>query len=337
MTELNSNAKEVLFKFIKENEEQMKCFCDKKCDPYTYLFGTSNYNKLLNEKPKLPSYPYYDNNKAYLLDEEWRETRTGEALVFRGRKSIPPPIDEDINLLDHLLYLANEIYKNNEKRNNWKRSLNSFLNYLRQDMPSENLGILESIFPYEKEIRPDYTLRKTEKGIEKIQISLILRNIENEEYPIDILAYSEIIQILINTTLYGRANAQLIAAEALGLTWLCFTNARMHLFTQETYLHATPLTALKKNDEKQYVVQLKSLFGDIEVCISETIYNFFRILSVNSNQSSIFSRPLSSLRRAFNKAVNKSSQIVALRESFKQRNVEFAKITFKTMMQMPYG
>ena len=166
--------------------------------------------------PKSNKMPDYYLLHALPIYQEWLYKE--KEVTYRG---IIIPSPGDLNLGDYLTELASYIQDGNEKRAVWIKSLKSFLQYIREDIPLELQGSLECIFPYKMEIRKGEKMQETEEGFKNIKCNYILRNIDEEVYPIDILAAADILKHLTSTVLEGRPNAQHTAAEALGFAWLC--------------------------------------------------------------------------------------------------------------------
>lgn len=314
--EIKKNLQE-LASNIAEDKKYFSCF---KRAAYSYMIGSTKFPHKITPIPCKPS-AYY-SVPAGGLYEQWRD-ETRENLIYGGREPIPHP--GDLSLIDYLNHLSTSIY-NNERRLNWKKSLFSFLRYLREDMVhSDDKKFIETIFPLKKKLQPDYILEKKNEEFIKKPITHILRKTELEDRPIDIVLYADIIKGLVNMCLYSRANALHGAAEALGFVWLCFISASHRLMSPLKGLHDLNSSALGNSEENKHVISLETLAGAKELPISEAIHTHFKLLRSLHQKPTIFSMSLPSLRRPFNTAVKKSSHAVGAR-----------KITFRTMLAMPH-
>ncbi len=302
---------------IEKDKEYFSCF---KREAYSYMIGNTKFPYKILPISYTPSKYYLD--PAYHVFDEWHESTESEYVTARGRDSIPHP--GDLSLINYLNHLSILIY-NNENRLNWKKSLFSFLNYLREDVPhSDDKNLIETIFPFKKKLKLDYIIERKNGEFTKTKITHILKKVELEDHPIDIVLYADIIKGLIDQCLYSRPNALHGAAEALGFVWLCFFSASHRLMYPLKELHDVHTSALDTN-KKEPFVRLETLAGEQELPVSATIYEHLKLLSALHQKPTIFSMSLPSLRRPFNTAVKKSSHAVGL-----------GKVTFRTMLAMPH-
>lgn len=292
---------------------------------YTWIYAEAWHHRSLMQRPKNTPVPEYYLQPALPLYEKWCDQERD--VVYRGC-IIPSP--RDVNLVDYLHHLSSCIEEKSEKRAVWIKSLKSFAQFIREDVPLELQGTLNGIFPYKMEIRYGFTLQRTEKGIQKVERGYILRHIDDPEYPIDIQAASDILQNLAIASLEARPNAQHVAAEALGFAWLCAAVGSARLMSQEKIIHATSLAALKSPDpskpkkalQPEYFINIETFYGFKDIPISKTLYDFLIALPRVPGSVYIFSKPISTLLRTFyDKGVEKSEHAKSL-----------GKITFLTLM-----
>ena len=264
---------------------------------------------------------------------------------------IKPP-EEGESLCHYLLALHREAQKRRPKALLWQ-SLRSFAESLRHNIPLNEQGFLDCLFPREMGFCENQIIRK-------VPITL---------FPIDVLAVSQILENLVNTILFGRPNAQRAAAEALGFIWICLTGSRSNILSPLENLYAIDLTALEKNavEERQSAsskklhdeisptsqeravnvqglsssrldslriedfkccLSLPSLHGTVRCQISTYMHDYLVSLprSGGAADSPIFSSDMRVLRRALDKAVASSpSELQGLE-----------RITFLTFIKFPH-
>jgi hypothetical protein len=92
------------------------------------------------------------------------------------------------------------------------RAFKSFLAYLRQ-ISIEEVAFIEQIFPRKMEIHHGRIIRIIAPEVPSIPQEMA----------------AEILMELAQSCRFGRRNAQLTAAESLGLCWLCLTASRLRL------------------------------------------------------------------------------------------------------------
>jgi len=140
-------------------------------------------------------------------------------------------------------------------------SLRSFTAYLRDQLPQEERGLIEEIFP--EEMRVD---KRTGK---------ISRIAPATAYPIDLYLVAQILQRLAKMLLEGRPNAQLVAAEALGLAWICLISARRRLPTQFNLVSQISINCLT---HRQSLVVIPTLYGHAAMPMSSTLNQYLNAL-----------------------------------------------------------
>lgn len=300
-------------------------------DAFMWLYAEAWHFRSLIQRPKLPPIPEYYRQSALPIYQQWRSE---EKEVFLRGNIIPLP-KNDIPLSDYLQELALTISEKNERRTIWRKSLRCFLAFIRADAAEDLHGTLEILFPYKMEFRNGYSFEHTGKEVKQVECSSILRRVDKEIYPIDILAAAEITENLSKVVLEGRPNSQHSAAEALGFAWICLAVGSAHIatLTRQEILHSLLLSALKSpNPEKpitlrsEYFITIQTLFGLINIPISKTLHDFLIALPRDPNQSRIFCKAHAALLRTFyEKGVKPSKRAKGL-----------GKITFRTFTSQPH-
>lgn len=210
----------------------------------------------------------------------------------------------------YLERMSSEMKTKKGRRSSKIRSLRSFTAYLRDQLPQEERGLIEEIFPEEMEVD-----RNTGK---------ISRIAPVTAYPIDIYLVTQILRELAREFLEGRPNAQLAAAEALGLAWICLTSARRRLPNQFNLVSKIPMNCLSY---RQSSVAIPTLYGRSAMPISTTQNQYLNALKNigPSNRLGLFQTKPRSLRRVLDKVVE------ALPSS-----ANAGKITFLTLLSFPH-
>lgn len=200
-----------------------------------------------------------------------------DAAQFR----IPLPKQGE-TLIDFIIRLAHLVEESGKgDRLGW-RALKSFLDFTRKKHSIEEVAFIEHIFP--KKMRLFH--------------SRIIRLISPETYPIPEEAAANILIELARRCRTGRPDAQLTAAECLGLCWICLTASRLRL-----PVHLEVIQKIKPiSIQSGPILQVPTWFGDRPVKISHRIEKFLKTLAnlpSKTPRETILQRPLRSLSRAF--------------------------------------
>lgn len=292
---------------------------------YAWIYGDAWNYRWLMLPPKTNPMPEYYLQPALPLYQQWRSQ---EKEIFTRGKIIPTP--GHVSLREYLQHLVFLIKTKNEKRADWLKSLYCFTQFIREDIDIDLQGTLDAMLPYKMEILRSSVQQHVANGFQKTERTYVLRTVEEPEYPIDILAASDILINLAFEVLEGRTNAQHTAAEALGFAWLCHAVGSARLMTREKIVLATELNALrtikpvepKISFQPRYSVTIPSFYGLKEAPLGKIVYDFLIALPRPSSCNNIFCKPLSSLLRPlYEKGIEKSERAKSL-----------GKITFRTFM-----
>ena len=222
------------------------------------------------------------------------------------------PLENEI-LVHYVVRLAQTIEKEGKGKKLQWRALKNFLRFLREKNTESEVAFIEHIFPEEMDVVYD---------------NRIIRLLRSEDYPIPEKTASEIIMNLAHRCRHGsRKDAQITAAESLGLCWLCITASRLRL---PIYLEAVTKVepaAIQFNSEFP-IIQIPTWFGARPVNISQRVARFFNALARNPSQNpraTIFQRPFRSLTRMLESAL----ESVAL-------NPEYGNITYASFLKQPH-
>ena len=282
-------------------------------DAYMWNYAEAWHPRTLMHRPKKNPMPDCYHKPAKSFYDGWIDQEAD--VTIRGCKFIPPPADR--SLIDYLKTISSIITEKNEDRNVWVDSVASFTGYLRKLIPLIDQGELEGIFPREREIRPGYTHKHTEKGVVKVKVSYILRRAKNDAvYAIDVLAFSEIIQNLVQTAIGGRPQAHHLALETLGFALLCHAVGSARGVIEENILFTASLTGLTSPDpqapieyfQPSYFIAIQTHFGIVNIPISKTLHDFLVALPRDPNSKGIFTKPIENLYRTLKRAVAKSKR-----------------------------
>ena len=239
--------------------------------------------------------------------DEWLELQLD--IQDYTKRIIPRPNSKE-TLEAYLERISSEMKIKKGRRSSKIRSLRSFTAYLREELPLVERGLIEEIFP--EEMRVDRNAGKISR------ISPVTA------YPIDIYLVAQILQGLAREFLEGRPNAQLVAAEALGIAWICLTSARRRLPTQFNLISLIPISCLIHS---QSSLAIPTLYGRSIMPISSTINQYVNGLKNigPSNRLGLFQSEPRSLRRVLDKVVE------ALPSA-----ANAGKITFLTLLSFPH-
>jgi hypothetical protein len=242
--------------------------------------------------------PYYD---------EWLELNL-DIQDYMKRIIQKPYSNETLEV--YLERIASEMKRKKGRRSSKIRSLRSFTAYLREQLSQEERGFIEEIFP--EEMRVDQRTGK------------ISRIAPATAYPIDIHLVAQILQGLARELLEGRPNAQLVAAEALGLAWICLTSARRRLSTQFKLVSQIPINCLT---HKQSSLVIPTLHGGSTMPISLKMNQYLNGLKNigSSNRLGLLQSESRSLRRTLDKVVEVLPPAA-----------NAGKITFLTLLSFPH-
>jgi len=278
---------------------------------YCWIYATDHYYPFLKRNKFKDELPSIYLQPAHTFYQQWLQKELDVQL--RGSKIIPQPHTNE-GLQQYLYRLQTEIIDNQERRTIWRQSLRSFTEFLRTKIFFDEQGYLEVVFPKKMALYSD----------------TIIRLVPPEIYPIDVLATAEIVQTLIRQIFEGRPNAQASAAQTLGLVWVCVTAAREHLLTQVESVHELYLEDLKHHPQPNDLflmpschLSIPSLLGTLDLPISNTLYEYLKILSGLSGR--LFEMPLRSLRRTLDRAITLSPHAKTL-----------GNITFLTLMSFSH-
>lgn len=226
-----------------------------------------------------------------------------DAAEFR----IPLPKQGE-TLIDFIMRLAHLVEESGKgDRLGW-RALKSFLDFVRKKHPVEEVAFIEHIFP--KKMRVFH--------------SRIIRLISPETYPIPEETAANILIELARRCRTGRPDTQLMAAECLGLCWVCLTASRLRLPVHLEVVQKIKPIALQSGP----ILQVPTWFGDRPVKISHRIAKFLNALAdlpSKTPRKTILQRPLRSLNRAFENILQTVSP-----------NPEYGNITIASLLSQPH-
>lgn len=223
--------------------------------------------------------------------------------------TIPSPQKDEL-LLSYLNRLASITEEKGKGHPLAWRALKSFLAFLRTYYTSEEITFIEHIFPQKMDFKEN----------------TIIRKVHEEVYPISQEMASELLLELVNACLDGRPNAQHTVAECLGFCWLCLTASRLRLPITIESLIAIKRIALRKG--RYPTIEIPTLFGNRKIRVSRRLADFLDALSKTPSKNprdTILQKPLRSLTRAFEKALQKTTFCV-----------EFGNFTFVTLLSPPH-
>lgn len=236
-----------------------------------------------------------------------------EVQVYENR-IIPPPEDDEL-LGTYLERISSKIHEKTLYKSSEKRSLRSFTAYLREIFPKGETGFIEEIFPEEMVIDSDS--------------GKIARIVPPTVNPIDLCLTAKILQGLAMELLEGRPNTQLVAGETLGLAWISLACSYRRLPTQFDLISKIPsnyVTYDCEPDDKGRTILVPTLYGSSAIPTSSTLNQYLNVITtLGSTRRSLFQSEPRSLRRVFDKVVERLSLPANL-----------GKITLLTFLSFPH-
>jgi len=190
------------------------------------------------------------------------------------------------------------------------RALKSFLSYLR-NISLEEIAFIEQIFPQKMDVTHGRIIRKIAPEVPSIP----------EEVA------GTVLMGLAHRCRFGRRNAQLIAAESLGLSWLCLTASRLRLPIHLEILKNIKINALQLDGEFP-ILLIPTFFGDRPIRISSRVAKFLHALSLipsTKSRETILQSPFRSLTRTFAGVLKDISP-----------NPTFGNITYVSLLSPPH-
>lgn len=192
-----------------------------------------------------------------------------------------------------------------------ERALKSFLGFVRNNYPSEQVAFIEHIFPQKMDLH----------------FGRIIRLIPSEAYPIPEKTAAEILIELARRCRNGRSDARHTAVESLALCWLCIACSRIRLpknlkvvrsLRPEAVLSGAEFGVSKNQtfgqiefwrpltDDDFSVLQVPTWFGLQPLKISNRIATFLKFVACipsKKARSQIFQKSRKSLDQMFNWAL----------------------------------
>jgi len=251
------------------------------------------------------------NDKATIYYKNWGYHIMAEGIYadFFDDDLVPPIQNE--NLFEYIWGLADRVQNNGWGSKKSKRALRSFLSYLRNDTPIEEIAFLEHIFPQKMDLRH----------------RSIIRLIRPQVFPISIERAAEIIRTLAKAVIDGRPNARIKNAEALALCWLCLTSSRIRLPKTLEGVHAMCIDALAYENETPFIM-IPTIFGPQKLQISKTVAKYLNVIAdiySDHDRKVIIHSTLHDLRRTLKSAIKKAGI-----------SEDYGEITFLTFMSSPH-
>lgn len=233
-----------------------------------------------------------------------------------------------------LLAFINRLAKESEKRGkghplHW-RALRSFLDFIRDHYPKEEVAFIENIFPQKMDL---------EDG-------RIRRLITPEAFPIPEKTAAEILIEFARRCRNGRPDARHTAAEGLSLCCLCIASSRIRLpktlervrnISAKAILSGAEFSISKvptfgsgcsTSDGDFSVLQVPTWFGEQPLKISNRIAAFLRAVSHIPSKKprvTILQRPLRTLTRVFDEVLQAVGP-----------NPKYGNITYLSLLQQPH-
>ena len=285
----------------------------------TKVAECNELERWLFDHPPLTATAQIQARKVYRSWRKWLETKgpceedfgpRGAYYVEFDEFQIPNPQKDEL-LIHFVIRLAQSVENDGKGHRLEWRALKSFLNFIRKTYPVEEVAFIEHIFPKKMDVRPGLIIRK---------IALEVPSIPEE-------TAAKILVELAKNCQFGRRNAQLTAAESLGLCWLCLTASRLRLPIYLETLRTIKPTAVQIEGEFP-ILLVPTFFGDRPIRISWRAAKFLHALSLipsKKPRETILQSPFRSLTRTFEGALKTISL-----------NPEFGSITYVSLLSPPH-
>lgn len=280
------------------------------------------------------------DKKSRIWVERESQKPSGAFYAQHNKFEIQEPL-KDETLYDFIVRLAqifedqyDDLQKRERKKReqgDWleERALNSFLDFVRKNYPSEQVAFIEHIFPQRRDLH----------------FGRIIRLIPPEAYSIPEKTAAEILIELAGLCRNGRSDARHTALESLALCWLCIACSRIRLPKTLEIVRNLSSTAVLSGAEfgisrnrtfgqREYwrpledgdfsVLQVPTWFGAQPLKISNRIAAFLKIIArvpSKKPRTTILQRSRQKLDRIFHLAL----QSVSL-------NPEYGNITYSSLL-----
>jgi hypothetical protein len=277
------------------------------------------------------SYGYDKKNHQY---REMPSKELGQTYyVDDDRFAIQEPHANE-TLLAFIVRLAREVEDTGKGHRLEWRALKSFLDFIRNQYPAEQVAFLEHIFPKKMDLH----------------YGKIIRLIPQESYPIPEKTAAEILIEFARRCHNGRPDSRHTAAEGLALCWLCIATSRIRLpktlemvnkikanavlSGAQFSISKTPTygsdcaTCHLSSDNNFSVLQVPTWFGEQPLKISNSVAAFLRAVAripSKKPRETIFQRPMGSLRRVFDEVLRSVSP-----------PSEYGNITYLSLLNQPH-
>lgn len=261
------------------------------------------------DSPPLSTTAQLPASKIHRAWKKWLKEKGELGAYYCDAKEFRIPLPKQgETLIDFIMKLAHLVEESGKgDRLGW-RALKSFVDFTRKKYPTEEVAFIEHIFP--KKMRLFH--------------SRIIRLISQETYPIPEETAANILIELARRCRTGRPDAQLTAAECLGMCWVCLTASRLRLPVHLEVIQKIKPIALQSG----LTLQIPTWFGDRPVKISHRISKFLNALAnlpSKTPRETILQRPLRSLSRAFEDTLQTVSP-----------NPEYGNITIASLLSQPH-
>lgn len=252
------------------------------------------------------------NTNARKCVEHWREWLEIENAYYEPFYHFEfEDSTEQETLKTFLLRMAKKIEEEGEGARLAWRAFKSFIAYARK-IPQES-AFIEQIFPLKSSIQ--------------VGSHQILRKIPPEAYPLPEELAGAVLMELAKQCRESRPDAQLTAAESLGLCWLCLSASRLRLPVHLKNILLTEPSSIYL-DEQLTTLSIPTLFGPRQARISQRVGKFLHALSLipsSQPRTTILQRPRRSLTRALDEAITSVKP-----------DPKFGNITYMSLLILPH-
>lgn len=285
-------------------EKQARCWLH----GATKIEEANELDRWLFDHPPLSETAKSNADKKVKCWREWLEIKDAYYEPFEDFEFEKPRRGE--SLIDFILRMAKAVEKEGPSARLEWRAFKSFLGYLR-NISLDEIAFIEQIFPQKMDIK----------------YGRIIRKIAPEVYSIPQETAVEILMELARKCQSGRRDAQLTAAESLGLCWLCLTASRLRLPIYLKTLQSIKATALQL-DGKFPTLLIPTFFGDRPIRISSRVAQFLKALALIPSK-----KPRETILQRSSRRLNQTLESVLKKVS---PNSEFGNITYVSFLSPPH-
>lgn len=230
-----------------------RCY-KKKRDSYQWIRATDNFivYEFIEHHTSIPAILKEDAHVTY---DQWVVQQSD----LKYRSTIISNPECSISTLHFLQKLSQDLVSK-DHHPKWTESLDSFVQFLRMQCPSSQIGHINELFPETKGVRD----------------GVIFRLERAKAFPIDILAISKILKALTLNALKSSSRMRRSAHETLALAYLCVSYSWSRVPIREQQV--LQVRYAENNTIPPSSCMFNTLFGDIPIQLPGMLHECLRSL-----------------------------------------------------------